>query len=215
MPNITRFFFSAFFLTTLISGFADAKVLHDDRSPQAIMGNALWQEAMSAYAAHEDHVSNDDYMIVIDYRRHSGEPRFFLIDMEEKTAEAYLVSHGRASDPDHDGLADRFSNVSGSKMSSLGSFVTAETYYGKHGLSLRLDGLESQNAAARERAIVIHGADYVDANRSKMGRSWGCPSLEQHVAADLIPKIADGVLIYTRGPEAEDELYADIVDKAG
>lgn len=209
MQFISRWFLSAVFLLTFPAGFAAAKTAGE------VMGAALWQEAEAAHDRFADRIGNDKYMIVIDYSRHSGEPRFFLVDMQSGTAEAYLVSHGRNSDKDHDGIADAFSNISGSKMSSLGTFVTAETYYGKHGLSLRMDGLESQNDAARDRAIVIHGADYVTPTRAKMGRSWGCPALERAVAEDLIPRIAGGVLVYTRGPEAPGQLYADIVDKAG
>lgn len=185
------------------------------KAPQSAMGPDLWSEALAARAAHADKIANDRYMIVIDYRRHSSEPRFFLVDMETMTADGYLVSHGQGSDPDHDGMADTFSNISGSKMSSLGTFVTAETYYGKHGLSLRLDGLDDANSLARDRAIVIHGADYVFPGGTKIGRSWGCPALEQAVAADLIPRIAEGTLIYTRGPELDEQLYAEIVNQAG
>ena len=185
------------------------------KAPQSAMGPDLWSEALAARTAHADKIANDRYMIVIDYRRHSSEPRFFLVDMETMTADGYLVSHGQGSDPDHDGIADTFSNISGSKMSSLGTFVTAETYYGKHGLSLRLDGLDDANSLARDRAIVIHGADYVFPGGTKIGRSWGCPALEQAVAADLIPRIAEGTLIYTRGPELNEQLYAEIVNQAG
>jgi len=185
------------------------------KAPQSAMGPDLWSEALAARTAHADKIANDRYMIVIDYRRHSSEPRFFLVDMETMTADGYLVSHGQGSDPDHDGIADTFSNISGSKMSSLGTFVTAETYYGKHGLSLRLDGLDDANSLARDRAIVIHGADYVFPGGTKIGRSWGCPALEQAVAADLIPRIAEGTLIYTRGPELDEQLYAEIVNQAG
>mgnify|MGYP001162396703 FL=1 len=185
------------------------------KAPQSAMGPDLWSEALAARTAHADKIANDRYMIVIDYRRHSSEPRFFLVDMETMTADGYLVSHGQGSDPDHDGMADTFSNISGSKMSSLGTFVTAETYYGKHGLSLRLDGLDDANSLARDRAIVIHGADYVFPGGTKIGRSWGCPALEQAVAADLIPRIAEGTLIYTRGPELDEQLYAEIVNQAG
>ena len=215
MTRTARFCLSAFAAIAFTASFADAKTAKEVNTASAVMGDDLWQEAMAAHDQHENRITNDEYMIVIDYSRHSGDKRFFLVNMEDGSAEAYLVSHGRNSDPDHDGIADKFSNISGSKMSSLGTFVTAETYYGKHGLSLRLDGLDSQNDAARARAIVIHGADYVNANRAKMGRSWGCPSLEQDVAADLIPKIAEGVLIYTRGPEPQEELYAEVVDKTG
>ena len=209
MLKISRWIRVALCLIALPASFAAAKSAPD------IMGDDLWNEALAAHERYADQASRADEMVVIDYSRPSGEPRFFLVDMQDGTAEAYLVSHGRGSDPDHDGLADTFSNVPGSKMSSLGAFVTAETYYGKHGLSLRLDGLESRNSAARARAIVIHGADYVTPAREKMGRSWGCPALEQRVAERLIPKLANGVLIYTRGPKTASQLYAEVVDQAG
>lgn len=185
------------------------------KTAQESMGAELWNEAKAAYDRFADRLTNDTYVVVIDYRRASGEPRFFLVDMRQQTATSFLVSHGSGSDPDHDGMADRFSNVPGSRMTSLGAFVTAETYYGRHGLSLRLDGLEQRNNAARERAIVIHGADYVTPKRKKMGRSWGCPALERSVALDLIPKIANGVLVYTRGPDNAQELHTEIIDQAG
>lgn len=209
MQTLTRFLLSISAAASFLcaSAFAEA--------PAKLLGNELWGEAMAARTVHAGSVKNDKYVIVIDFRRHSSEKRFFLIDMETMDAEAFLVSHGQGSDPNHDGIADTFSNISGSKMSSLGTFVTAETYYGKHGLSLRLDGLDADNSEARNRAIVIHGADYVFPGGTKIGRSWGCPALEQAVAADLIPKIAEGALIYTRGPEPSGQLYAEIVDQAG
>jgi hypothetical protein len=209
MHTLTRIILSTFAAAAFLGSAASAE------TPTEAMGAELWGEAMAARVVHGDKVTNDQYMIVIDYRRHSGEPRFHLVDMETMTADSYLVAHGQGSDADHDGIADTFSNVSGSRMSSLGTYVTAETYYGKHGLSLRLDGLDRDNSLARDRAIVIHGADYVFPGGSRIGRSWGCPSLEQAVAADLIPKIANGTLIYSRGPQADSELYAKIVNQAG
>lgn len=209
MKTLTRICLTAFAAVSALTSAAMAE------TPSKLLGNELWGEAMAARAIHADSVKNDNYLIVIDFRRRSNEKRFFLVDMETMDAKAFLVSHGQGSDPDHDGFADTFSNVSGSRMSSLGTYVTAETYYGKHGLSLRLDGLDAENSEARNRAIVIHGADYVFPGGDKIGRSWGCPALEQAVAADLIPKIAEGVLIYTRGPEASSQLYAQIVDQAG
>lgn len=193
MTNIARYFLVCLFTALLPASFATAKTADE------AMGADLWSEAMAAKAVHADRVKNDDMMIVIDYSKHSSEPRFFLIDMNTLQTESFLVSHGRNSDKNHDGIADAFSNISGSKMTSLGTYVTAETYYGKHGLSLRLDGLDKENSRARERAIVIHGADYVTPTRKKMGRSWGCPALERAVAEKLIPEIANGVLIYVRG----------------
>ena len=209
MKAFIRFFSLSLAAVTLAGTAAFAK------TPTDAMGPELWSEAMAARAVHANAVKNDRYMVVIDYRRHSSEPRFFLIDMESMTADEYLVSHGQGSDSDHDGIADTFSNISGSKMTSLGTFVTAETYYGKHGLSLRLDGLDEANSLARDRAIVIHGADYVYGGGKKIGRSWGCPALERAVAEEMIPRIAEGTLIYTRGPELDAKLYAQIVNQAG
>lgn len=209
MARTARLLLVSLLLACKPAGLALAK-----SAPEA-MGQHLWQEAVQVQTRFAAKAKNDRYMVVIDYSRPSAEPRFFLVDLKTGSANAFLVSHGRGSDPDHDGMADRFSNVPGSKMTSLGAFVTAETYYGKHGLSLRLDGLETQNSAARERAIVIHGADYVSPQRKKMGRSWGCPALERRVALDLIPKIANGVLVYTYGPQKSAGLDSEIVDQAG
>lgn len=116
-----------------------------------LIGEALLQEALSAKADAVSEIENDRYISVIDYRAPSNVPRYFLIDTSDMTAEAFLVSHGRGSDPDYDGMADRFSNIEGSKMSSLGAFVTGKTYYGAHGLSLKLKGLGPQNDLAEQR----------------------------------------------------------------
>ncbi len=139
------------------------------------------------------------YVVTIDYARPSSEKRFVLHDLEAGRSDAFLVAHGKGSDPDHDGMAERFSNRHGSKMTSLGAFLTGETYYGRHGLSLRLKGLEAENDAAEARAIVIHGADYVRPGRAVLGRSWGCPALERDAAAHLIPLLKGGVFIYAVG----------------
>ncbi len=140
------------------------------------------------------------YLVTIDYALPSSERRLVVHDLEEDRSDAFLVAHGKGSDPDHDGLADRFSNTHGSKMTSLGAFLTGETYYGRHGLSLRLHGLETRNDEALARAIVIHGADYVRPGRAVLGRSWGCPALERQAVEHLIPLLKGGVFIYAAGP---------------
>ena len=109
-----------------------------------------------------------------------------------------LVAHGRGSGDD---LARRFSNQPGSLQSSLGTFLTGTTYYGKHGLSLRLQGLDpGVNDRAAERAIVVHGAPYVDAalvpRLGRLGRSQGCPALSPAVAARIIDLIRGGSVLY-------------------
>ena len=168
-----------------------------------LLGHALLDEALSARADAVSEIRNDRYISVIDYRAPSNVPRYFLINTSDMTAEAFLVSHGRGSDPDYDGMADRFSNIEGSKMSSLGAFVTGETYYGAHGLSLKLKGLSPENDLAEQRLIVIHGADYVTPNRAVLGRSWGCPALERHITERVVPLIKGGSFLYIVGSQSE------------
>ena len=163
------------------------------------LDQALLSEALAARDTSKGKVSNARYLSIIDYRRPSHEPRYFLVDTKTDTIDAFLVAHGRGSDPDHDGMATKFSNTPQSKMSSLGRFVTGAPYYGRHGLSLRLHGLDPQNDKAYDRAIVIHGADYVNKTRGTLGRTWGCPALEQEVNQRLIPLIKGGSFLYVVG----------------
>ena len=166
-----------------------------------VMGDALFAEALRAKADAKSDIRNERYISVIDYRVPSHVPRYFLIDTSDISAEAFLVAHGKGSDPDHDGMADQFSNIEGSKMTSLGAYVTGRVYYGAHGLSLKLQGLSPQNDRAEERLIVIHGADYVNADRGILGRSWGCPALERDVAERIIPLIKGGSFLYVVGTQ--------------
>ena len=167
-----------------------------------VLGAVLFEEAMAARLDASSEITNDRYFSVIDYRAPSNVPRYFLIDTKDMSAERFLVAHGRGSDPDHDGMADRFSNIEGSKMTSLGAYVTGRTYYGAHGLSLKLKGLSPQNDLAEQRLIVIHGADYVHANRDILGRSWGCPALARDVAERIIPLIKGGSFLYVVGTQS-------------
>lgn len=168
-----------------------------------VLGDALLSEALAAKADAISEIGNERYISVIDYRAPSNVPRYFLIDTKDMSAEGYLVAHGRGSDLDYDGMAETFSNIEGSKMTSLGAFVTGKTYYGAHGLSLKLKGLSPQNDLAEQRLIVIHGADYVNADRRILGRSWGCPALERDVAERIIPLIKGGSFLYVVGTQAE------------
>lgn len=140
--------------------------------------------------------ANHRFITLFDVSQHSAVPRFVVIDTENKEINSYLAAHGKGSDPDHDGVATNFSDVPGSRATPLGFFQTAETYTGKHGLSLRLDGLETRNKNARARSIVIHGADYVDPARDRLGRSWGCPALSRSDLNTVIHQIKEGSLLY-------------------
>ena len=143
---------------------------------------------------------------VIDYSKPSTEPRMWVFDLErERLLYAEHVAHGRGSGENY---ANAFSNRDGSYQSSLGLFATADTYIGGNGYSLRMDGLEPGfNDRARDRAIVMHGAPYVDPlqalRQGRLGRSLGCPALRPAVARDVIDTIKDGQLLFAYYPDPE------------
>lgn len=141
----------------------------------------------------------DTLLSIIDFSKPSTEKRFYLIDLANKTLlyNTY-TSHGVNTG---ENMAMSFSNKEGSRKSSLGFYLTAETYEGKHGTSLKLDGLERGfNHRARRRYIVIHSADYVTDNfiqeNGRLGRSWGCPALPPDLTQDIIQKIKNGSVLF-------------------
>ena len=168
---------------------------YDHLDPDKIIPVNLLSNAVAFYDANLDQINNKRVMGIIDYKQHNSKKRFYIIDMESGRVETYLSAHGKNSDPDFDGYATKFSNTPDSLMTSLGFFLTAETYYGINGYSLRLDGLSTTNSNARMRAIVIHGAEYVTPG-NKIGRSYGCPALEIRYHQELIDQIKDGSLLY-------------------
>ena len=124
-------------------------------------------------------IAQHDLVGIADFSLPSNQPRFYLVDMQAgRVAHSFLVAHGRGSDPQHSGRVQRFSNEVGSNASSEGAYRTGEQYVGKHGRSIRLDGLDPSNSNAEARAIVIHSAPYVSAAvlqaQGKLGRSEGC-----------------------------------------
>jgi hypothetical protein len=163
--------------------------------PQNIVPNKALQLALDGFDERRRWLPNLNYLTVIDYTQHSRNRRFYLIDMRSGSVETHVVSHGSGSDSNHNGYADLFSNVHGSKATSLGFFVTKGTYNGSNGYSLLLDGISSSNSNALSRAIVIHGANYVSDGAPKQGRSSGCPALPHSVTSSVIDKIRNGSLI--------------------
>jgi hypothetical protein len=163
--------------------------------PDKIVPEKLLEEAVIYYDAHLNKIKNKRLIGIIDFKKHNSKERFFIIDMESGRVESYLAAHGKNSDPDFDGYATKFSNTPNSNMTSLGFYLTAETYYGKNDYSLRLDGLSETNSNARERAIVIHGANYVTPG-PKIGRSEGCPALDRRYTQEVIDQIKGGALLY-------------------
>jgi hypothetical protein len=142
-------------------------------------------------------------LTLIDLSISANAKRMWIIDMDSYTVlYQTLVSHGRNSGEEY---AVKFSNKPESYQSSLGFYATAETYQGKHGLSLRLDGLERGiNDKARDRAIVIHGADYVSERfiqqNKRLGRSQGCPALPQELTQEIIELIKDQSCLFIYHP---------------
>lgn len=147
-----------------------------------------------------------DRLAVIDYTRPSLEQRLWVFSLAGPTLLALeWVAHGRGSGAN---LARAFSNRPGTAMSSVGAFVARETYHGANGFSLRLDGLEPGfNDRARERAIVMHGADYVNPAlaraQGRLGRSLGCPALRPAAARQVVEWLQDGGFVFAYGAVPE------------
>ena len=143
-------------------------------------------------------------LTVIDYSRPSTQPRLWVFELaSRRLLYRELVAHGEGSG---ENLATAFSNDPDSHRSSLGLFLTGDTYVGKNGYSMRLDGLEDGiNDRARERAIVMHGASYVSDDfariHGRLGRSWGCPALREGVARDVIDRVKGGGLLFVYYPD--------------
>lgn len=142
-------------------------------------------------------VANKSYLTLIDYSKSAETKRLYVIDLRNGEMQKYAVAAGKGSDPDHDGIATSFSNEPNSYKTSLGFYLTLEDYHSEKfdSKALRLAGLSVTNSNAEARAIVMHGAWYVDPTHGIYGRSEGCPALEKTVAADVISKIKDGSLI--------------------
>lgn len=169
---------------------------YDYVDPQNLVPKKALTRALDYFDKYRDKLGNDDYITVIDFTQSSSSKRMYVVDMRTGAVTRYLVSHGNGSDPSHSGFAKKFSNTSGSNMSSLGMYVTGGEYDGKHGRSMRLVGLESTNNNALDRAIVVHGAWYVDPQYKPLGRSQGCPAVEEKYINTLVTQLKGGSVYY-------------------
>lgn len=169
---------------------------YDHLDPKKIVPKKLLEEALIYFDSNLEKIPNKDLLIVVDFKAHSSKKRQFVVDLRSGDVTPMLVTHGKNSDTDNDGYATKFSNTVDSKQSSLGFYLTAESYFGKYGYSLRLDGLSTTNSKARERAIVIHPADYVVDNGKKIGRSYGCLAVDPKLSETYISLVKEGTLIY-------------------
>jgi len=150
-------------------------------------------------------VKDPETLTVIDYSKPSSERRLWVFDLKSRElVYEELVAHGQGSGAN---MATQFSNDDESHQTSLGLFVTRDTYVGKNGYSLRLDGLDQGvNDRARDRAIVMHGAPYVSEQfvkaTGRLGRSWGCPAISAAVARQMIDRVKGGGLVFAYYPAA-------------
>ena len=183
----------------------DSKVIYDELE-LATLG--LSEKAFDyAYKGYQRLVKkqkiNTDILVICDFSQSSNKKRFYILDLaNNKVLLTSYVAHGRGSGAEY---AMRFSNRSRSHQSSLGFYVTSSTYYGEHGLSLRLRGLEpGYNNLAMKRNIVLHGAAYISdeyLNTNKfMGRSYGCPAVPEDECAEIIDLIKNGSCLFIYHP---------------
>ncbi|HEY0288075.1 MAG TPA: murein L,D-transpeptidase catalytic domain family protein [Pseudomonas sp.] len=143
-------------------------------------------------------------LAIIDYSLPSTAQRLWIFDLQQRTLLFHeLVAHGRNSG---ENMAKQFSNRNQSMASSLGLYSTRSTYIGHNGYSLRMEGLEPGfNDNALDRALVIHGAPYVDQNlartQGRIGRSLGCPAVRPAIAHQVIDALKEGQLLFSYYPE--------------
>jgi hypothetical protein len=162
----------------------------------------------------EQGVVQKDILTIVDFSLSSTQKRLWVIDMVTNTVLLNsVVSHGRNSGEE---FATSFSNESNSNKSSLGFYATGETYNGKHGLSLKLDGLENGiNNNARNRAVVMHGADYaaesIIRQQGRLGRSQGCPAVPFAIHKEIINLIKNKSCLFIYHPSRTYEKQSKLV----
>jgi hypothetical protein len=160
----------------------------------------LLRRALDALQQHHDSINHRDFIGVADFSLPSRAPRFHLVSLADGTVQSHLVAHGKGSDPSHTGWLERFSNEPHSNATSAGAYRTDSLYVGAHGHSMRLEGLDPTNSNALSRAIVVHGAWYVNKERisdsGMLGRSQGCFAVADSSLPEIIARLGPGRLIY-------------------
>lgn len=164
--------------------------------PEDEIPEKLRTKALLYYHKNLELIPVKKWLIVVDLSPHSRKYRMFLMNMITGAVGSMHTSHGKGSDVNNDGYAESFSNIPESNQSTLGFFLTGESYKGKNGYSLRLDGLSVTNSMTRDRAIVIHGGDYVVEQPIKQGMSLGCFVLAWENRKYVIDRVKDGTLMY-------------------
>ncbi len=212
-------FFQTIFLLLSFSLFLSFKTDENEKNETLLLFNSIetnsekpnfevFENAINGYLKLKKakSLSGKNLLTIIDFSLSSNKKRMWVIDLKKKKVLHHLlVAHGRNTGNE---FARNFSNILQSKKSSLGFYVTGKTYYGKHGLSLYLDGMEEGfNDNARERSIVIHGAKYVNKNFIKkygrLGRSFGCPAVSMKIHKEVINLIANKTCLFIYYPDSK------------
>ncbi|MGL4534836.1 MAG: murein L,D-transpeptidase catalytic domain family protein [Fusobacteriaceae bacterium] len=199
--NIYFFIFVCMF-SNLFSNSENLNFLYSKMKLENKITFETFSNALKGY----EKISNkkNDLIVIIDYTKLSTKERFYVLDLKnQKILFESLVSHGKNSGKN---MTLSFSNNPNSYKTSLGFFVTGNTYYGDYGYSLRLKGLEEGiNSNAESRNIVIHGADYVSKKfilqHGFLGRTLGCPALPLELNSKIIEIIKNGTVLYVVGSD--------------
>jgi hypothetical protein len=182
-----------------------AKIKNVRQTKNALPSDAALHHAIAGYLKLKSHnlLIKSEILTIIDFSLPSTQKRMWIFDMNSGKALIHTyVAHGRNSGTNY---AKNFSNLSRSHQSSIGLYLTADTYFGRHGLSLYLDGMEyGLNDQARNRYIVLHGADYVSeafiAAHGRLGRSHGCPAVSRELNEIVIRKIKEQSCLFIYHP---------------
>lgn len=169
----------------------------DINAGKKIRIKAKFRDKKNAYMGEREITIQNDSLAIVDFSKPSSERRLYILNLKTGAVSKHFVAHGKGSGVN---FPNKFSNIDGSKMSSLGFYLGGNTYYGMHGESLNLYGLEPTNNKAAERDIVIHAAKYVSEDfvksQGRLGRSWGCPAVAPGIIKKVINSFKEGGVIY-------------------
>ncbi|WP_410209021.1 murein L,D-transpeptidase catalytic domain family protein [Fusobacterium sp.] len=207
-------FFSSITFATSFNTDTQIESLYNQLHIQNKLTYSTFYKAIKGY----NKISNkkEGKITIVDFSKPSNEERFFVIDLERKKVDySTYVAHGKNTGAVS---AIKFSNIANSFQSSLGFYLTSNSYEGNNGYSLRLNGLEPGiNSNAMKRNIVVHGADYATKEFIEkygfLGRSLGCPAIPSDISKEVIDYIKEGTVLYINGNDSnyfEKSAYASL-----
>lgn len=190
--------------TEVVSNDVKTQVSHLSQKAPSLNKNVLKMALLAYKKAHNNGAVKKPVLTVIDYTLPSWKQRMWIFNLKTEQLLYYThVAHGKNSGMD---VPHHFSNQTSSKATSLGTYVTRDTYFGSKGYSLNLQGLEKGfNDNAYNRRVVVHGAWYMEPSfiqkTGRAGRSWGCPSIAKTIAKPVINLIKGGSVLFAYYPD--------------